>query len=213
MKRTLAYTLSLALLLSLTACNKPHADQPNTSQPEPPATSNQTDISTPEPENIPDPEPPVTPAPEELSDTTPAAPAENEAPQGQAEPTAQKPVKPEPVSEPVKTEAPQQAAPQNPPAETKPTAPAEPEPAAPEPAEPTNQNEQKDNSGWTLTGFQEPDDPNDAPKDIYEAWPGYEGPKEGYIYIPGDGYFSIADSNNYSGISLLPWDEVMGDKD
>lgn len=210
MKKVIACALSLTLLLSLSACSKPQAEQPDTNQADPATTSTPADISTPKPDNAPDQKLPVTQTPAQISDTTPAAPAENEAPQDQAEPAVQGPAKPEPVSEPVKTETPTQTEPQNPPAESKPATPAEPEPATAEPAEPTNQNEQKDNSGWTLTGFQEPEDPNDAPKDIYEAWPGYEGPKEGYIYIPGDGYFSIADSNHYTGISLPSWEEVFG---
>lgn len=70
-------------------------------------------VSTPEPDNTPAPEPPKAPVPEQLSDTIPAAPAENEDPQDQAEPA-------EP--EPVKTETPKSAEPkqpENPPAETK----------------------------------------------------------------------------------------------
>lgn len=47
MKKALAYALSLALLLSLTACNKPQTEKPDTSQPEPEATTNQVE---PEPE-------------------------------------------------------------------------------------------------------------------------------------------------------------------
>ena len=43
MKKALAYALSLALLLSLTACNKPQTEQPDTSQPEPEVTANQVE--------------------------------------------------------------------------------------------------------------------------------------------------------------------------
>ena len=43
MKKALAYALSLALLLSLTACNKPQTEQPDTSQPEPEVTTNQVE--------------------------------------------------------------------------------------------------------------------------------------------------------------------------
>lgn len=56
MKKALIYSLSLALLLSLTACHKPQADQQDTSQPDPAATSPPADISTPEPEKSTSPE-------------------------------------------------------------------------------------------------------------------------------------------------------------
>lgn len=59
MKKALLYSLSLALLLSLAACNKPQTEQQDTSQPDPAATSTPADASTPEPET------PVTP--EQLS--------------------------------------------------------------------------------------------------------------------------------------------------
>lgn len=49
MKKALAYALSLVLLLSLTACNKPQTEQPDTSQPEPEATTNQTEPETEQP--------------------------------------------------------------------------------------------------------------------------------------------------------------------
>lgn len=50
MKRALIYSLSLALLLSLTACHRAQAEQQDTNQPEPAAVSTPADISTPEPE-------------------------------------------------------------------------------------------------------------------------------------------------------------------
>lgn len=210
MKKAFVITLSLALLLSLAACNKPQAEDQTDSN----ATiSSQTDVSIPEPDSTPDPEPPVTQAPEQITDTTPAVPAENDASQDQAEPAAQEPVKPEPV----KTEAPKQTTPpktDTPPAETKP---AEPEPAdqessLPEQEEQSGQDGQESNSGWTLTGFQEPEDPNDAPKTIYEAWPGYDGPREGYVYVPGLGYRKTGNGID-TGITLPSWEEVMGNKD
>lgn len=129
MKKTaLVCTLSLALLLSLSACHKPQ--QPDNSA----ATSTQADVSTPEADNAPAPEPPKAPAPAQLSDAMPAAPAENEDPQEQAEPAAQEqapqepvaqePAAQEPVSEPVQPETPPVTA-ENPPAETTPTEPAQ----------------------------------------------------------------------------------------
>lgn len=132
MKKALAYALSLALLLSLSACHKPQ--QPDNSQPDnSAATSTEPDVSTPEPEdNIPEPAPQKAPALEQLSDTTPAVPAENEDPQGQGEPAAQEPAE----TEPVKTETPEQTAPKadNSPAETKPEQ---------QPAEQPQQSEEK----------------------------------------------------------------------
>lgn len=50
MKKALIYSLSLALLLSLTACHRAQAEQQDTNQPEPAAVSTPADISTPEPE-------------------------------------------------------------------------------------------------------------------------------------------------------------------
>lgn len=49
MKKALIYSLSLALLLSLTACHRAQVDQPDTNQPEPAAVSTQADVSTPKP--------------------------------------------------------------------------------------------------------------------------------------------------------------------
>lgn len=114
MKKALACALSLAMLLSLSACHKPQAEQPDNSA----ATSTQADVSIPEPDNTPAPEPPKASVPEQLSDTIPAAPAENEDPQPQSEPAAQEPAE----TEPVKTETPKQTAPKadNSPAESKP---------------------------------------------------------------------------------------------
>ena len=90
MKKALIYGLSLAMLLSLTACHKPQDNQQDTSQPDPAAsTSAQAD-----PVMEPDPEPPATPAPETpkptttqepVADTTPEDPAETEDPQPQEE--------------------------------------------------------------------------------------------------------------------------------
>lgn len=62
MKKALIYSLSLALLLSLTACHRAQADQPDASQPDPAAVSTPADVSTPEPEK------PA--APEQLSSKT-----------------------------------------------------------------------------------------------------------------------------------------------
>lgn len=50
MKKALIYSLSLVLLLSLTACHRAQADQPDASQPDPAAVSTPADVSTPEPE-------------------------------------------------------------------------------------------------------------------------------------------------------------------
>lgn len=50
MKKALAYALSLALVLSLAACSKPQADQLDSNQPDPAATTDQVDATTPEPE-------------------------------------------------------------------------------------------------------------------------------------------------------------------
>lgn len=50
MKKALAYALSLALVFSLAACSKPQADQPDSNQPDPAATTNQVDATTPETE-------------------------------------------------------------------------------------------------------------------------------------------------------------------
>lgn len=69
MKKALAYTLSLALLLSLAACGKSQADQPDNSA----TTSSLADITTSEADNITEPEPPKTPALETLSDITSTA--------------------------------------------------------------------------------------------------------------------------------------------
>ena len=80
MKKALLFSLSLALLLSLTACHKPQADQPTEPDPPQAATSTQADVSTPEPLADPKPEPPeqAPASPDQLSDTIPAAPDEVE---------------------------------------------------------------------------------------------------------------------------------------
>ena len=73
--------MSAALLLvSLTACHKPQADQPTEPDPPQAATSTQADVSTPEPLADPKPEPPeqAPASPDQLSDTIPAAPDEVE---------------------------------------------------------------------------------------------------------------------------------------
>lgn len=49
MKKALIYSLSLALLLSLTACHRAQAEQQDASQPGPAAVSTPADVSTPEP--------------------------------------------------------------------------------------------------------------------------------------------------------------------
>lgn len=68
MKKAFACTLSLALLLSLTACNT-QTDQPNNSV----VTSTQADVNTTELDNTLKPEPSKTPALETLSDITSTA--------------------------------------------------------------------------------------------------------------------------------------------
>ena len=81
MKKVLIFCLSAALLLvSLTACHKPQADQPTEPDPPQTVTTTQADVSTPEPLADPKPEPPEqAPAhPDQLSDTIPAAPDEVE---------------------------------------------------------------------------------------------------------------------------------------
>lgn len=81
MKKVLIFCLSAALLLvSLTACHKPQADQPTEPDPPQAATSTQADVSTPEPLADPKPEPPeqAPASPDQLSDTIPAAPDEVE---------------------------------------------------------------------------------------------------------------------------------------
>lgn len=138
MKKALACALSLALLLSLSACHKPQ--QPDNSQPDnSAATSTEPDVSTPEPEdNIPEPAPQKAPALEQLSDTTPAVPAENENPQGQSEPAAQEPAVQELVSELVQPETLPVTA------DTKPAEPAqEQQPPAEQPPEAQQTEEQK----------------------------------------------------------------------
>ena len=80
-KLVLIFFLSAALLLvSLTACHKPQADQPTEPDPPQAATSTQADVSTPEPLADPKPEPPeqAPASPDQLSDTIPAAPDEVE---------------------------------------------------------------------------------------------------------------------------------------
>ena len=78
MKKALACALSLALLLSLTACQK-SAEQADNSQPDnSAATLTQADAPTPAADNTPAPEPPKAPAPEQLSATASAVPAESE---------------------------------------------------------------------------------------------------------------------------------------
>lgn len=56
MKKALIYSLSLALIISLTACGQQEPQQEPTS-PDPTVTSTQPDISTPEPPADPEPEP------------------------------------------------------------------------------------------------------------------------------------------------------------
>lgn len=105
MKKALIYSLSLALLLSLTACHKPQADQQDTSQQNPAAVSTPADISTPEPEPT-TPEPATTPEPEKITtpepepEQTPPAPVETE----ETQPT-------EPVQQPKPTTKPTSANP------------------------------------------------------------------------------------------------------
>jgi len=71
MKKVLIFCLSAALLLvSLTACHKPQADQPTEPDPPQTVTTTQADVSTPEPAPAPlTPEPlaDAAPAPQELS--------------------------------------------------------------------------------------------------------------------------------------------------
>ena len=79
MKKALIYGLSVALLLSLTACCTTQAEQP--AEPEPATTSSQANepITTPEPSETPEPEQATVPAstdtvePQTLSQTEPAA--------------------------------------------------------------------------------------------------------------------------------------------
>ena len=81
MKKVLIFCLSAALLLvSLTACHKPQADQPTEPDPPQTVTTTQADVSTPEPLADPKPEPPeqAPASPDQLSDTLPAAPDEVE---------------------------------------------------------------------------------------------------------------------------------------
>ena len=81
MKKVLIFCLSAALLLvSLTACHKPQADQPTEPDPPQTVTTTQADVSTPEPLADPKPEPPeqAPASPEQESDTIPAAPDEVE---------------------------------------------------------------------------------------------------------------------------------------
>ena len=81
MKKVLIFCLSAALLLvSLTACHKPQADQPTEPDPPQTVTTTQADVSTPEPLADPKPEPPeqAPASPDQLSDTIPAAPDEVE---------------------------------------------------------------------------------------------------------------------------------------
>ena len=131
MKKLLVFGLSLAMLLSLTACHKPQAEQQDTSQPDPATTSTPADVSTPAPvEDTPETEPPATPTPEPVKDTTPEVEApEAPAPEPPADPAPAVVSKPEqPPVTPVKKDTPKSAeetpAPE-PPAEQTPPAPAE----------------------------------------------------------------------------------------
>lgn len=135
MKKLLVFGLSLAMLLSLTACHKPQAEQQDTSQPDPATTSTPADVSTPAPvEDTPETEPPATPTPGPVEDTTPEVEApEAPAPEPPADPAPIVEPKPEPKPEqppvtPVKKDTPKPAeetpAPE-PPAEQTPPAPAE----------------------------------------------------------------------------------------
>ena len=81
MKKVLIFCLSAALLLvSLTACHKPQADQPTEPDPPQTVTTTQADVSTPEPLADPKPEPPeqAPASPEPEPEQTPAAPVETE---------------------------------------------------------------------------------------------------------------------------------------
>ena len=92
MKKVLIFCLSAALLLvSLTACHKPQADQPTEPDPPQTVTTTQADVSTPEPLADPKPEPPeqAPASPDQLSDTIPAAPDEVEDTQPPAETESQ----------------------------------------------------------------------------------------------------------------------------
>ena len=103
MKKALIYGLSAALLLaSLTACNKPQADQQNT-EPNPTQAATSTPApeeptTTPEPEVTQDPTTQTPAAPEQLSSTTQAPPAENEASQPPEETDPQEPAETDPFS-------------------------------------------------------------------------------------------------------------------
>lgn len=96
MKKALIYGMSAALLLaSLTACNKPQADQQNT-EPNPTQAATSTPApeeptTTPEPEVTQEPTTQTPAAPEQLSSTTQAAPDENKASQPAEETDPQEP--------------------------------------------------------------------------------------------------------------------------
>lgn len=116
MKKALIYSLSLALLLSLTACHKPQADQQEPSQPEPATTSTPADVSTPEPVKDNTPEPPAKTTPEPEPEQTPATPtepedttpAEDTTPQKQT-PEPPKETEPAPTTKPATQQQPPQS--------------------------------------------------------------------------------------------------------
>lgn len=192
MKKALACSLSLALLLSLTACNKPQAeDQPDNSQSDnSAATSAQVDISIPEPDNTPKAEQPKAPVPEQLSDTIPAAPTEDEAPQDQVDTITKEPVETE-TPKPVETKQPD-----TPPKENKPT-------------EPEQEKQLSDGDDSAVPP--PPQDPHNddgvivAPDaDLSEIYPDYDGPRDGFTYWPGFGYVEDIPIND-TGIRLNDW--------
>ncbi len=96
MKKALIYSLSLALILSLTACGHQEPQQENT-PPDPAVTSTQPDISTPESREDPEPESQAVPALEPVVDTPPA---EQEEPGEQGEQAPGKAEEPVQVEEP-----------------------------------------------------------------------------------------------------------------
>ena len=109
MKKVLIFCLSAALLLvSLTACHKPQADQPTEPDPPQTVTTTQADVSTPEPLTSPESEPPEqAPAhPDQLSDTTPADLDKTDASQPPEETTPSETPK-EPPEQSPKTAVPQ----------------------------------------------------------------------------------------------------------
>ena len=104
MKKALIYGLSVALLLaSLTACNKPQADQQDT-EPNPTQAATSTPApeepsTTPEPEATKAPTTQAPAAPEQLSSKTQATPDENEASQPPEETDPQEPAEIDPFTE------------------------------------------------------------------------------------------------------------------